>query len=159
MNLISQDEYWELLKDEHFLVSRPFMTVIDEGVLKNSQVKNRPDEYFLLKNFLSVLYTVGVQTGKLSVKDFISIISTRPAKLFGLYPKKGMLRPGADADIVIWDPAHERNLYCNLPAEQGMKQVSYKLLGRCEFVFARGQMAYNGESYYTESLSGHFLPP
>lgn len=114
LNLISQDEYWELLKDEHFLVSRPFMTVIDEGVLKNSQVKNRPDEYFLLKNFLSVLYTVGVQTGKLSVKDFISIISTRPAKLFGLYPKKGMLRPGADADIVIWDPAHERNLYCNL---------------------------------------------
>ena len=53
---------------------------------------------------LKLLYTFGVLTGRISLNRFVNIISTRPAKIFGLYPKKGAIRPGSDADLVLWDP-------------------------------------------------------
>lgn len=53
---------------------------------------------------LSLLYTYGVAAGRITPARFVDLVSTRPAKLFGLYPRKGTLRPGSDADLVIWDP-------------------------------------------------------
>ena len=54
---------------------------------------------------LLLLYDGGVNGGRLSPNRFVDLVSTTPAKLFGLYPRKGSLQPGADADLVIWDPA------------------------------------------------------
>lgn len=53
---------------------------------------------------LSLLYTHGVRTGRLTPERFVDLVSTRPAKLFGLYPRKGALAEGSDADLVLWDP-------------------------------------------------------
>ena len=53
---------------------------------------------------LSLLYTYAVAAGRITPARFVDLVSTRPAKLFGLYPRKGTLRPGSDADLVIWDP-------------------------------------------------------
>ena len=53
---------------------------------------------------LSLLYSFGVKTGKISLPRFVDLVSTRPAKIFGLYPRKGTLRVGSDADLVVWDP-------------------------------------------------------
>ena len=103
------------------------------------------------------MYTAGVCTQRLTIAELISIVSTRPSQLFGLYPQKGVLHIGSDADIVIWDPEFERNLYCNFPSPMGAPVESFKLRGRAEFVFIKGQMAYNGERYFTENIQGHFL--
>jgi dihydropyrimidinase len=46
----------------------------------------------------------GVRTGRISTSDFVRLTSTQPAKIFGLHPRKGSIMPGADADIVLWDP-------------------------------------------------------
>src|SRR3712207_9444645 len=50
------------------------------------------------------LWTLGVREGKLSENQFVAVLSTNQARIYGAYPKKGTLSPGADADIVLWDP-------------------------------------------------------
>jgi dihydropyrimidinase len=56
---------------------------------------------------LALIYTFGVHTGHLSLTRWVDVCSTGPAKIFGLYPRKGALLPGSDADIVIFDPGRE----------------------------------------------------
>jgi dihydropyrimidinase len=53
---------------------------------------------------LPILWSYGVRQGRLTPNQFVALTSTNPAKIFGLYPRKGVLLPGSDADIVIWDP-------------------------------------------------------
>jgi dihydropyrimidinase len=56
---------------------------------------------------LCLLYTGGVCTGRISINHFVDLVSTSPARLFGLYPQKGTIAPGSDADLVIFDPMVE----------------------------------------------------
>jgi dihydropyrimidinase len=53
---------------------------------------------------LALLYTFGVLSGKISMARFVDLVSTKAAKIFGLYPRKGTIRAGSDADLVVWDP-------------------------------------------------------
>ncbi len=108
---------------------------------------------------LPVLWTSGVGSGKLSPNQFVALTSTNPAKIFGLYPRKGALLPGADADIVIWDPekkvrygiahSHQRTDY-NL-------YEGWELTGYPEKVFLRGKMIVNGEQWLGKAGGGQFL--
>ena len=59
---------------------------------------------------LSVLYSIGVQTGKINANKLVDLACTKPAKLFGLFPRKGTLAVGSDADMVIFDPKAEDTL-------------------------------------------------
>jgi dihydropyrimidinase len=55
---------------------------------------------------LPIVFSEGVGKGRIDVNHFVRLTATNPAKLFGLYPRKGTIAPGADADMVLWDPAH-----------------------------------------------------
>ncbi len=101
----------------------------------------------------------GVQKGRLTPSRFVDITATTPAKLFGLYPRKGHLFPGADADIVIIDPmktttfsakTHHTNVDYN-PYEG--KTVS----GAIRDVFLRGQHMVSGAKLVGKAGSGKFL--
>ncbi|MCF6195823.1 MAG: amidohydrolase family protein, partial [Emcibacter sp.] len=59
---------------------------------------------------LSILWTYGVGTGKLTMEEFVAVTSTNTAKIFNIYPRKGAVRAGADADIVVWDPAARKTI-------------------------------------------------
>jgi dihydropyrimidinase len=61
-----------------------------------------------LETMLPVLWSEGVATGKISVAKFVDVTSTASARIFGLYPRKGTIAPGSDADIVVWDPNETR---------------------------------------------------
>ncbi|MFZ0532318.1 MAG: dihydropyrimidinase [Anaerolineales bacterium] len=108
---------------------------------------------------LPILWTYAVRSGKLSPNQFVALTSTNPAKIFGLYPRKGTLMPGSDADIVIWDPdrrvrygvaySHHRtdyNLYEN-----------WELVGFPEKVFLRGTMIVDGEKWLGKAGMGNYL--
>jgi dihydropyrimidinase len=57
-----------------------------------------------LDTSLPMLHSEGVRTGKISIERFVEVVATNPARLFGLYPRKGTIAVGSDADLVVWDP-------------------------------------------------------
>jgi len=108
---------------------------------------------------LSILWSYGVGQGRITANQFVAVTATNPARIFGLYPRKGALLPGSDADIVIWDPgrrvtygvarSHHRtdyNLY------QG-----WELTGFPEKVFLRGTLIVDGERWLGRPGMGRFL--
>ena len=108
---------------------------------------------------LPILWTFGVQTGKLSPNKFVELNCTNPAKIFGLYPKKGALNPGSDADIVIWDP--------NKRVKYGVKYSHHRtdynlyegwdLVGFPEKVLLRGKVIVDGDQWHGKRGSGNFI--
>lgn len=97
---------------------------------------------------MGLLYTYGVLPGKLSLNDFVALTSTNAAKLFGLFPRKGTIAPGSDADLVVWDPRSTTVF----KAEELHQQVDYtpyegfKRTGQARHVFLRGkQIVQNGQ--------------
>jgi dihydropyrimidinase len=109
---------------------------------------------------MPVMWTKGVVSGRLSPNQFVALTSTNAAKIFGLYPRKGALLPGSDADLVIWDPArrltygaawsHQRTDY-NL-------YEGWELVGYPEKVFLRGGLIVDGEKWLGGAGRGQFLP-
>jgi dihydropyrimidinase len=107
---------------------------------------------------LPILWTYGVRAGKISANQFVALTSTNAAKIFGLYPRKGALLPGADADIVLWDPgkkvthgiahSHQRTDY-NL-------YEGWELVGYPEKVFLRGKLIVDGEKWLGKAGEGQF---
>jgi dihydropyrimidinase len=93
---------------------------------------------------LPLLYTFGVRAGKVSPARFVDLVSTRPAKLFGLYPRKGTIRAGSDADLVIWDPGKKWTVAaarqwqrCDHTVYEGLE-----LHGAPRLVFSRGETVF-----------------
>ncbi len=154
---IFEDEVWTLVKNEKFLINPPLYNLTIEEEMQEELVYNRPDAYFYIRNYLSLLYTVGVTQKNISMLDLVKIVSSRPSKLMGLWPQKGLLSPGADGDIVIWNPTFNRNLYCSMPNSAHSSKQNVKLQGRVDFVFVKGKMVYNGETFYPRSSDGEFV--
>lgn len=112
-----------------------------------------------IQDRMPVLWTYGVNTGYITPNQFVAYMSTNPAKIFGLYPRKGTLVPGADADIVIWDPeklvkygvahSHQRTDY-NL-------YEGWELKGYPEKVFLRGKLIVDGDEWKGKRGEGKFL--
>lgn len=108
---------------------------------------------------LPVLWTYGVRAGRITANQFVALTSTNPAKIFGLYPRKGALLPGADADLVLWDPdkrvkygvahSHHRTDY-NL-------YEGWELVGLPEKVFLRGKLIVDGLNWLGSKGQGQFL--
>ncbi len=108
---------------------------------------------------LPVLWTHGVRAGRISPNQFVALNSTNPAKIFGLYPRKGALLPGADADLVIWDP--ERRLTYGLAHAYHRTDYNlyegWELVGFPEKVYLRGRLIVDGERWLGKPGMGQYL--
>jgi dihydropyrimidinase len=109
---------------------------------------------------LPVLWTTGVGSGKLSANQFVALTSTNPAKIFGLYPRKGALLPGSDADIVLWDPGKKVRYGVRMSHQRTDYNLyeGWELTGMPEKVFLRGQLIVDGERWLGRAGMGEFLP-
>jgi dihydropyrimidinase len=108
---------------------------------------------------LPLLYHFGVNEGRFSVNRFVELVSTGPARLFGLLPRKGTISIGADADLVIWDPNKERrltkeNLHTNVD-HSPYEHITVK--GYPAMVFQRGNMLVKDNQFVGEVGAGQFL--
>ena len=108
---------------------------------------------------LPILWNYGVRSGKISPNQFVALTSTNPAKVFGLYPQKGALIPGADADIVIWDM--ERRVDYGVQYAQHRTDYNlyegWELVGYPIKVFLRGKIIVDDGKWFGKAGDGKFI--
>jgi dihydropyrimidinase len=108
---------------------------------------------------MSHVYDGGVRTGRISLNRFVELTSTSPAKIFGLFPRKGTIAPGSDADIVIFDP--EKKI--RLSAKTLHMKVDYnpyegrEVVGATDTVISRGRVVIDGGTFVGRAGSGSFI--
>ena len=112
-----------------------------------------------LEDRINVFYTYGVRRGRLDLHRFVDTASTQAAKLFGLFPRKGTIQPGSDADLVVYDP-HYRG---TISVKTQTMNVDYNpfegmaIEGRPSVVTVRGQVAVRGGKFVGHIGRGKFL--
>jgi dihydropyrimidinase len=113
----------------------------------------------IIEDRLSIMFSEGVKKGRISLNQFVDITSTRSAKLFGLYPQKGTIAVGADADIVIFDPNAERVI----SAEKHHMAVDYnafegmQVTGEPVSVLSRGEFVIRDKQFVGKAGAGQYL--
>ncbi|RZU38993.1 dihydropyrimidinase [Edaphobacter modestus] len=112
-----------------------------------------------VENRLQLLYHFGVNAGKIGLERFVEITSTAPARIFGMYPKKGVLAKGSDADVVLWDPEAEHlisatthNMRCDFSMFEG-----WKVKGNARKVFSRGELVVDNGRYLGSAGRGEYV--
>jgi dihydropyrimidinase len=108
---------------------------------------------------MSLVYDGGVRPGRISLNRFVELTSTSPAKIFGLFPRKGTIAPGSDADIVVFDP----NRTITLAAKTLHMKVDYnpyegrQVTGATDTVLSRGRLVIENGKFVGRAGGGSFL--
>ena len=108
---------------------------------------------------LSLVYNGGVRTGKITLNRFVELVSTAPAKMFGLFPRKGAITVGSDADVVLFDPEAE----ATISASTHHMRIDYSLYegwrvrGVPRKVFSRGRLIVDGDTFLGRAGAGSFV--
>jgi dihydropyrimidinase len=108
---------------------------------------------------LYLLWNGGVRTGRITPNRFVELVSTNPAKIFGLYPQKGALAIGSDADLVLWN-ADKEFVISQHSLHQNIDYTPYEgwqVIGAPEYVLARGKVIVHNNQFLGEKGVGRYL--
>ncbi len=138
----------------------------DHAPFDTEQKKMGKDNFCLIPNGIPSLedrvrmfYTHGVSTGRVDIHRFVDAASTAAAKIFGLFPKKGTIQLGSDADLVVYDPNHRDKI----SAETHHMNIDYNpfegfdVHGRCDLVTVRGNVQVRDGEFVGKKGIGQFL--
>ncbi|MBB4005008.1 MAG: dihydropyrimidinase [Aurantimonas endophytica] len=112
-----------------------------------------------LEDRLPVLWTHGVTTGRLTMNEFVAVTSTNIAKILNIYPKKGAILPGADADLIVWDPSATKTI----AASRQKSIIDYNVFEGVEvtglpaITLSRGRVAYKDGEVLAGRGDGRFV--
>ena len=112
-----------------------------------------------LEDRMPMLWTHGVETGRITMNEFVAVTSTNIAKILNVYPKKGALLKGADADIVVWDPSLEKTI----TADTQQSAIDYNVFegqhvkGLPRYTLTRGQVAVEEGAMKNQIGHGKFV--
>jgi len=108
---------------------------------------------------LELLYTYGFLTKRLTFNQLVNIFSTQPAKIFGLYPHKGEISEGSDADLVVWNPDHDKTISaathhqnCDINIYEG-----FRVKGKADYVIAGGNVIIENGQLQDRKQTGQYL--
>jgi len=112
-----------------------------------------------LETLLPLIYTYGVSTGRISLTDLVRLLCENPARLFGIGSRKGAIRPGSDADIVLYDPQPDTTLHAaDLHYLAGYNPYEgMRLKGRVHTTISRGEVIYHAGEFPGKPGRGHFV--
>ena len=153
---------WDGLKNDNLQVVStdhcPFCFA-DQKVLGKDDFTKIPNGGPGIENRLQLIHHHGVNEGKINLNRFVEIVSTAPARIFGMYPRKGTLAPGSDADVVIWDPKADHVI----SSKTHHMRVDYSMFegfhvkGNARQVFSRGELIVDKGAFLGKPGRGRYL--
>ena len=158
----NQDVLWEGLRDGIISTLATDHAPFDFATQKRMGEKDFtkiPNGIPSLEDRINVFYTYGVNRGRLDLHRFVDTASTQAAKLFGLFPRKGAIQPGSDADLVVYDPGYRGTI----SVKTQTMNVDYNpfegtaIEGRPSVVTVRGQVAVRDGKFVGQAGRGQFL--
>ena len=161
----NQDELWKGLKfgDLQSIATDhcPFCFK-DQKMLGIDDFSKIPNGGPGVENPMSLVFNGGVNSGRISLNKFVELTSTAAAKTFGLFPKKGTIAVGSDADIVIFDPNRTETISVNNTCTHHMNvdynaYEGFEVTGFTETVLSRGKVIIDNCEYVGKKGDGHFL--
>jgi dihydropyrimidinase len=157
-----QEKLWSGLKRDHLQVVStdhcPFC-MKEQKELGIGNFTKIPNGGPGIEHRLSLIYSGGVAKGRFSVNRFVELVSTTPAKLFGLYPRKGTIAVGSDADLVIFNPSRKHTI----SAKTHHMRVDYSMFegigvtGMPEVVLSRGRVIVEQDKFVGRPGAGEFI--
>jgi dihydropyrimidinase len=157
-----QEKLWNGLKRDHLQVVStdhcPFCFKEQKELGKDDFTKI-PNGGPGVEHRMSLIYSGGVAAGRFTVNRFVELVATTPAKLFGLYPRKGTIAVGSDADLVIFNPSRKHTI----SAKTHHMRVDYSMFegiqvtGMPDTVFSRGKVVVDGDNFLGRAGQGQFL--
>jgi dihydropyrimidinase len=131
----------------------------DQKILGKDDFTKIPNGGPGIENRLQLIYHYGVNLGPLSLNRFVELTSTAPARIFGMYPKKGEIAPGSDADLVLWDPASEHLISAathHMRVDYSMFE-GFRVRGNARTVLSRGEVIVDGGQFLGKPGRGQYL--
>jgi dihydropyrimidinase len=157
-----QPKLWDGLKHDHLQVVStdhcPFCYA-DQKILGKDDFTKIPNGGPVIENRLQLLYHYGVNAGKISLNRFVEITSTAPARIFGMYPRKGEIAAGSDADVVIWDPEAVHTLSVkthHMRVDYSMFE-GFGIKGNARTVISRGEVIVDKGEFFGKPGRGQYL--
>jgi dihydropyrimidinase len=158
----NQPKLWDgLRKDNLQVVSTdhcPFCFE-DQKALGKDDFTKIPNGGPGIENRLQLLHHHGVGKGNFSLNRFVELVSTAPARIFGMYPKKGVLAAGSDADIVLWDPIAVHTISAathHMRVDYSMFE-GFKVKGNARDVYSRGELIVSKGEFVGKPGRGQYL--
>jgi dihydropyrimidinase len=158
----NQPKLWEGLREDNLQVVStdhcPFCFE-DQKALGKSDFTKIPNGGPGIENRLQLLHHHGVGLGNMTLNRFVELVSTAPARIFGMYPKKGVLAEGSDADIVLWDPVAPYTI----SASTHHMRVDYSMFegfhirGNARDVYSRGELIVSKGQFIGKPGRGNYL--
>ena len=158
----NQPKLWDGLVHDHLQVVStdhcPFCFA-DQKQLGKDDFSKIPNGGPGVENRMQLLFHHGVNAGKITLERFVEITSAAPARIFGMYPKKGIIAAEADADIVLWNPTAEHlisaathSMRCDYSMFEG-----WKVKGNAQKVFSRGELVVDNGKYIAATGRGEYI--
>jgi dihydropyrimidinase len=131
----------------------------EQKLLGKDDFRGIPNGAVGMENRLHMIHHFGVREGRITLNRMVELLCTNPAKLFGMYPKKGTIAPGTDADIVIFDP--ERKHTISAKTHHSATDINIfegtQVTGSPEIVLRRGEVIVEGDELVAKAGSGQFV--
>jgi len=158
----NQPKLWDGLVHDHLQVVStdhcPFCFA-DQKQLGKDDFSKIPNGGPGVENRMQLLFHHGVNAGRITLERFVEITAAAPSRIFGMYPKKGVIAAGADADVVLWDPNAEHlisaathSMRCDFSMFEG-----WAVKGNAAKVFSRGELVVDGGKYIAATGRGEFI--
>jgi dihydropyrimidinase len=156
------DKLWNGLREDHLQVVStdhcPFCFK-DQKTLGIDDFTKIPNGGPGIENRLQLIYHHGVNENRISLNRFVELVATTPAKLFGLYPRKGEIAAGSDADLVIWDPQAEHLISAathHMRVDYSMFE-GFRVKGNARTVLSRGEVIVDNGRFLGHAGRGRYL--
>ena len=157
-----QDELWKYLRTNDLSVVStdhcPFCFK-EQKELGLGDFSKIPNGIGSVEHRMDLIYQ-GVVDGRIGLARWVELCSTTPARMFGLYPRKGVIAPGSDADIVVYDPNGHTSIGLEKTHHMNMDHSAwegYEIDGHVDTVLSRGTVVIDGGEYLGRKGHGHYL--